>query len=155
MGRPRSCNCGTCDKCQHADYMRAWYQRKTIDERRVWIAQRDPITIRAHDRKRYRKHREKRLAMMKAYSKTNAGKAKRVQANRDWMMRNPSKRTAQLKVGRAIREKKLLRRACEVCGSRAQAHHDDYSKPLDVRWLCPKHHAAWHVFERQNAAFVI
>ena len=34
---------------------------------------------------------------------------------------------------------------CEVCGAtKAQAHHCNYSKPLDVRWLCPKHHAEWH-----------
>lgn len=34
---------------------------------------------------------------------------------------------------------------CEVCGApRAHAHHDDYSLPLDVRWLCPIHHAEVH-----------
>lgn len=30
---------------------------------------------------------------------------------------------------------------CEVCGTTpAQRHHDDYSKPLEIRWLCPVHH---------------
>jgi hypothetical protein len=32
-----------------------------------------------------------------------------------------------------------------VCGEpEAQAHHDDYAKPLDVRWLCNKHHREHH-----------
>jgi len=36
--------------------------------------------------------------------------------------------------------------ACgEVCGAEnAQAHHDDYSRPLDVRWLCDTHHRQHH-----------
>jgi len=34
---------------------------------------------------------------------------------------------------------------CEVCGATpALRHHDDYSKPLDIRWLCPLHHKAVH-----------
>jgi hypothetical protein len=34
---------------------------------------------------------------------------------------------------------------CEVCGEAATAaHHDDYSKPLDVRYLCAAHHTDWH-----------
>ena len=51
------------------------------------------------------------------------------------------------KVGNAIRDGKLTKGACEVCGSveRVHAHHDDYGKPLEVRWLCPKHHYQVHM----------
>ena len=34
---------------------------------------------------------------------------------------------------------------CEVCGDTlVEAHHDDYAKQLDVRWLCHKHHGIQH-----------
>jgi hypothetical protein len=34
---------------------------------------------------------------------------------------------------------------CEVCGSpEVQMHHDNYNKPLDVRWLCTTHHGIAH-----------
>lgn len=40
---------------------------------------------------------------------------------------------------------KLLPEPCEVCGSdQVQKHHDDYGKPLQVAWLCLKHHRAEH-----------
>lgn len=38
----------------------------------------------------------------------------------------------------------LERQPCEICGRRAEAHHDNYSKPLEVRWLCKQHHAELH-----------
>lgn len=34
---------------------------------------------------------------------------------------------------------------CEVCGvPNAHAHHDDYSKPMEIRWLCKSHHYLHH-----------
>jgi len=45
----------------------------------------------------------------------------------------------------------LFRQPCEVCNSvKVQAHHDDYLQPLEVRWLCKKHHDEHHINEREN-----
>ena len=48
-------------------------------------------------------------------------------------------------VARAIQNGTLTKQPCEECGQKAEAHHDDYSKPLEVRWLCKKHHAKAHI----------
>ena len=47
---------------------------------------------------------------------------------------------------RAIKDGVLQPKSCEVCGSGSNihGHHADYSKPLDVMWLCAKHHRKWH-----------
>lgn len=57
---------------------------------------------------------------------------------------NPEKYAAQTAVGNAIRDGKLKRQTCRECGEKAHAHHEDYSKPLEVIWLCPIHHAEIH-----------
>lgn len=45
----------------------------------------------------------------------------------------------------AVRYGKMERKPCEVCGNpKSHGHHDDYAKPLDVRWLCSRHHAEAH-----------
>ena len=45
----------------------------------------------------------------------------------------------------AVRSGKLYEQPCEVCGeNKVEAHHDDYNKPLEVRWLCRKHHDEHH-----------
>lgn len=44
-----------------------------------------------------------------------------------------------------IRRGKIMRRPCQECGNPvAQAHHDDYDKPLQVIWLCRTHHLELH-----------
>lgn len=46
---------------------------------------------------------------------------------------------------RAIADGRLVRQPCERCSKlKVQAHHDDYSKPLEVRWLCPVCHNHLH-----------
>lgn len=56
-------------------------------------------------------------------------------------------------IEKAVAKGTLIPKPCEVCGESPRrsdgarmvhAHHDDYSKPLEVRWLCQKHHHEWH-----------
>jgi hypothetical protein len=60
---------------------------------------------------------------------------------------SPERRRAHILVGCAIAKGELLRQRCEICGSglRVEAHHDDYAKPLAIRWLCKRHHRQHHV----------
>lgn len=61
---------------------------------------------------------------------------------------HPQKYEAHRIATGAIRRKELVRMPCEVCGvRRVDAHHDDYSKPLSVRWLCRAHHMQHHALE--------
>jgi hypothetical protein len=72
-----------------------------------------------------------------------------VQRYRD---KNPKKRAAHVKVGNAIRDGVLVPQPCEVCGElQVHAHHTDYDRQLDVMWLCPVHHKAWHKEHSEGA----
>lgn len=74
-----------------------------------------------------------------------------------WAQTNAIKRRAHITTGNAIRAGKLTPQPCERCGHaiNVQAHHEDYTKPLDVNWLCPPCHGARHREineERRSAA---
>ncbi len=60
------------------------------------------------------------------------------------------KTAARTTLNRYIRLGYLKKELCELCGSEiVEAHHDDYTKPLDVRWLCKLHHAEHHKNEKK------
>lgn len=49
-----------------------------------------------------------------------------------------------------LRRGKVRRGPCIFCGEPStQAHHEDYSKPLEVTWVCDFHHRALHSFDRR------
>lgn len=65
--------------------------------------------------------------------------------NKRWEANNQEKARAHKAVEYAVKVGKLPRCPCERCGNpRSHAHHDDYSKPLDVMWLCATHHRERH-----------
>jgi hypothetical protein len=65
----------------------------------------------------------------------------------------PKNIVAHKLVGYAKKIGFLVPGPCEVCGGKkVEAHHDDYDKPLTVRWMCPKHHKEWHRDERRKCA---
>jgi predicted Zn-ribbon and HTH transcriptional regulator len=48
----------------------------------------------------------------------------------------------------AVERGQLQRQPCEECGAtETHAHHPDYRKPLEVRWLCGTHHRQLHGLE--------
>lgn len=54
------------------------------------------------------------------------------------------KNFARAQVRYALKKGTLKRESC-ICGEvKVDAHHGDYKKPLDVIWLCRKHHAEVH-----------
>lgn len=87
----------------------------------------------------------KRVIARREYMKTPEGKLAHDRARHAWIERNPKKRRVHVITGNAIRSGALTKSPCESCGAiNVCAHHDDYDKPLEVRWLCPPCHARWH-----------
>jgi hypothetical protein len=129
VGRPRTCSCGSCEKCKRRVYQQEWWSRLTPEERAVRVAARDREKVRRADRAR-------------ASRNTTRG----VPTIRRWRRANPEKVAAHNAVARAKRKGILVPGPCERgpegCGpGKVHAHHDDYAKPLKVRWLCARHHA--------------
>lgn len=66
--------------------------------------------------------------------------------------RDPRKARAHEAVKYALKTGQLTQAPCEACGARdVEAHHDDYSKPLEIRWLCHLCHCAHHKREADTA----
>ena len=58
----------------------------------------------------------------------------------------PEKNKARIMVRDAVKSGKLQKLPCEICETtiKVHGHHPDYSKPLEVVWLCVKHHGERH-----------
>jgi hypothetical protein len=55
------------------------------------------------------------------------------------------RRTARSKLNHAVRDGIVQKLPCVKCGNvLSEGHHNDHSKPLDVTWLCFKHHRMEH-----------
>lgn len=95
------------------------------------------ISLRIYERSRSKLPHRKEAA--KKYVENNRALVN--ENSKRWAQRNKEKRKAYWKVQEAIERGDLVRQTCEVCGEiKTEAHHEDYSKPLEVRWLCTKHH---------------
>lgn len=63
----------------------------------------------------------------------------------EYRKRYPNKARARNKVAYEVSKGNLTSKPCEECGDApTHAHHPDYSRPLDIQWLCPACHKAWH-----------
>ncbi len=87
----------------------------------------------------------KRMQARREYQKTEKGKLAHSMACKKWLEKNEVKRGVHILTGNAIRDGRLIKKPCEVCGEKkVNAHHCDYAKPFEIVWLCDDHHAEWH-----------
>jgi hypothetical protein len=105
---------------------------------------------RSYDAKRFKddprvKERQKR------YFSTDAGKAAVTKSKKKWQSGNPDKRAAHILLNNAVKRGKIEKpEICENCGFKSSkprsihAHHEDYTKPLEVKWLCVACHKREH-----------
>ena len=101
-------------------------------------------------------HRAANLEKVREYDRVRAKDKDRRKAAaisvRRWRAEDRRRSAAHRAVARAVRAGTLSARPCETCGNdKSVAHHDDYDKPLDVRWLCPPCHRQHHAAQAQKA----
>ena len=134
--------------CWCSDCYKQYYNKKKadiIEQHREYVNKnREQIKKYKHDN--YEKNKDKIKERVRDYQKSDTGKEVHKKSNDKWIKNNKKKQQAHIKVRKAIERGILIKQPCEICGreDRVHAHHCDYDKPLDVMWLCPICHRAWH-----------
>ena len=143
----------TCKKCGQQKPVKTFppYRVRGKEGRRhtcreCWNAKWTPI-VSSHVRRYYHEntngYRDRAKVRTARHHRANPEAHHR--RNREFEKRHPERVAAKRAVAAAIRSGRLVRQSCCVCGSGpAQAHHDDYSKPLEILWLCRFHHGERH-----------
>lgn len=129
-------------------------------------------------KKENKENRNKKLEYYQEYDRQRADLPKRVKARKEYAEKckldkdakhrkyisdkkyrknNPEKSLAKSRLQHKITEKKIMKPSCcSICGKKTnlQAHHSDYSRPLEVLWVCDSCHKMIHKelrkLEREN-----
>jgi hypothetical protein len=176
--RKETCKCGnvkerrhagSCNAC-HAIYTKQWKLDHPLTEEQK---EKSKVTRKKYEEKKLEgiRQRNPRLgakpgvlrplcswcnAVIENFKKKTFCKPCAAKYNREWRKRNPS--TGEKKLRDSVRVKtyhkiakgELVRQPCEICGElKVEAHHDDYHKPFEVRWLCFIHHGEHHTMQRR------
>jgi hypothetical protein len=92
-----------------------------------------------------------RVAARERYQQTEAGKAAISRVRHKYINKHPGRRTAHVALGNAVRDGRVIPwPVCAIpdCNCKPEAHHPDYGRPLDVVWLCRKHHKGAHALAK-------
>lgn len=130
----------------HTAYCREWRRRnpdKVAASKRKY-QEAHPDKVAAYRRAYHVAHREENEARRAAREN---GRENEAESNREWAADHPLERKAHHAVDYALRIGALTRPTrCSVCRSTRKivAHHDNYTRPLDVVWVCQICHADLH-----------
>lgn len=132
----------TCMKCGQTKPLDAFYRHKQMADGHL---NKCAECTKADVRKNYRSNVEHYRAYEALRAKDPKRKSFQNANQRRARSANPEKATARNAVSNGIRDGKVLPDPCSECGATpAEAHHHDYSKPLEVTWLCFSCHRKAH-----------
>lgn len=122
-----------CKDCTKADAGR--HRQENLEKVLEYDRRRGQLEHRKEaNRQRYRKR-----------TSTKAGRKREWARSRDWIERNWQKRVVHNMVSKAIERGRIIPQQCRRCGAeKTEAHHEDYSKPFEITWLCKPCHGARH-----------
>lgn len=131
-----------CFKCGETKVLSEFYRHKNMPDGHVNKCK----ECNKNDvQENYRRNRPHYIEYEKERCQRPGRKRKALDYQKKRRRRSPVQYHANNLTNSAIKHGRLIRRPCEVCGKeKVEAHHDDYYKPLEVRWLCKKHHLGLH-----------
>lgn len=157
---------GQATKAQRSARWKHWYvtnRQYDLERSRRW-QRANPGRVQAMNQRNYARHVETIRAQQRRYRQDNTDRLRLV--NNAWRKANPDRVAASIQRWQAANQARVLivRRAasavrsaikrgllqrpsaCDQCNGqdgRIEAAHHDYSRPLDVRWLCASCHRTW------------
>lgn len=90
------------------------------------------------ERLRHRQYRDQNLEKVRAADRKKMARRRADGRGPKWAY-NPYRHRARRTLQRAVKTGKVKRpKRCQECGWKGlvQGHHEDYNKPLKVKWLC-------------------
>ncbi len=118
---------------------------KEKEKQKEWY-QENKERLRLKNRKYNQQNKESILKKKKEWNKKNPEKVEK--ARKKHLVKNKFKRTAETRASRNIKISKG--QLCEICKGRkaTQRHHEDYSKPLEIMFVCGNCHRSIHILLR-------
>lgn len=150
----------TCFKCQESKPLSEFYRHSRMGDGHLnkckECTKKDVSNNRINKIEYYRSFDKRRASnpnrvlARNIYRKTEAGKDAFKRAHKNWAIKHPERKKASQIVANAVRDKKLTKQPCFICGhEKVEAHHPVYSMPLDVVWLCVRHHKMTHAMANE------
>jgi hypothetical protein len=132
-----------------------WYSRnreRALEAARCYYEENKP-TILVRQKERRKNKRAEVAAYDRRYYRAHA--KKRVSQSRAWCLSHGYKSTVAVKVHNAVKAGILIKpEECSRCNGHYYliAHHEDYSRPLNVDWLCQSCHKEVHKNKKGGGA---
>jgi len=125
--------------------------KECIREAAAEYKERNRERIAEYCRERYKNKLAHIKSVRARYQSTEAGRKANLRAVAVQKKKSPEKIRARYIFYAAVKGRKIEQLPCSVCGNpKSEGHHHDYSKPLEVTWLCREHHVALHVKLKQK-----